>query len=221
MPKTQNGDDEKTQTKGNKSSRQKKEDGSAPTIDQIQEIVDMTSNISKKNADLEKENNNLRMKNDDLERKNQTLSQKLADSESRSSSQSTRLRDVENKNSSLSKRNDELKRENKELKQKHEDMEQDVEDMNKQLKTTNNQAKDKQADSIRLQDEINEATGKKKPPPKPKRSEEDEKEIKDLEDELAALKKENDQVQKAASQARRDLQQQKWKYTDHFDILYF
>lgn len=208
MPKTQNGDDEKSQTKGNKTSK-RKEEGGGPTIDQIQEIVDMTSSISKKNADLEKENNNLRMKNDDLERKNQTLSQKLADSESRSSSQSTRLRDVENKNSALSKRNDDLKKENKELKQKHDDLEQSVEDMNKQLKTTNNQAKDKQADSIRLQDEINEATGKKKPPPKPKRSEEDEKEIKDLEDELAALKKENDQVQKAASQARRDLQQQK------------
>jgi len=220
MPKTENENDDKGQTtKGNKTSR-RKEEGNEPTVDQIREIVDMTSSVSKKNGELDKENNNFRMKNDDLERKNQSLSQKLADSESRSSSQATRLRDVENKNSSLSKRNEELKKENKELRQKHDDMDKSVEDMTKQLKTTNNQIKDKQADSIRLQDEINEATGKKKPGPKPKRSEEDEKQIKDLEDELATLKRENDQIQKAASQARRDLQQQKWNYTLHTcDIL--
>jgi len=209
MPKTKNGDDEKSQTtKGNKTSRRK--DESDEPIEQIHDIVDMTNRISKKNADLEKENNTLRIKNDDFERKNQMLTQKLADSEGRSASQTTRLRDTENKNASLSKRNNELEDENEKLREDHGELEKSVEDMSKKLKLTQNQTKNTQAENIRLQDEISEVNGNKKTGQKPKRREEDEKEIKDLEDQIAVLKKEQEQIQRAAAQARRELQLQKW-----------
>jgi len=72
--------------------------------------------------------------------------------------------------------------------------------------------KDRQEENDRLKDEINRINGKDKdgkPKGPPKRSEEDEKLIKDKDDQIAALKKERDQVQKASQQVRKELQSSK------------
>jgi len=211
MPSTQV-EDRQRNGGGEKSPRRKVE-GDGQTIENLREIVELGSRISKKNSEYEKEITSLRGRNDELERKNKSLNQRLSEVESKSASQTGRVNDTAAKNSTLSKRNSELDRENGELQRKNQELERTVSDQNKKLKTLDRQLKEKQEENSKLHEEIDELKGRKKDKGKEggrkenPRSEEDEKLLKDKDAEIVALKRERDQVQKASVQVRRELQQ--------------
>jgi len=202
------GKKKENQSNGEKSSRRGGGESKGAAIEDMRQIEEIANQMSKKNADYEKQLTKLRSQHDDLVRKNLELNQKLNDVETRNSANSARLLDLNNRKETLDKKKKQLEDENSALKQERSKLEDREAQVNKDLKQTTKEFKDEQAEGQRLKDEVNLASGKdaQGKPKQYKRSEEDEKLMRDKDDQIAALKRELAEVQKASGQVRQEMQ---------------
>jgi len=199
----------KTQRKSvGDSSPRRKVEGKGPTIDNLREIVGLGTQMSQKNSNYEREIDYLRKRIEDFEEKNSKLAEDLKVAADKNAEQSGTCSEIQSENTKASRYIADLDKENGELNRKVTEAERNVTEQKKRLGSVGSQLEKKNEEKQKLEKELDRLNAKKNRTGH-QRSEEDEKLIKDKDEQIGVLKRERERVQRASSLVKQELQQHK------------